>query len=493
LGRLFAARGQVLWRGGLTSGLLQHQSGLMKELLRLAWPIALARCAAAVIGFFDALMTAPLGETALAATTTGSVNVYAFTILPMGTVFILQSFSSQLHGRGDDRGALRFGRHGILLAGVVGVFALLAVPGIPLFVELFPYTDDLSDRMQGYLSLRMAGVGAFVATEALGNWFSGMGDTRAHMKAGLLAMVVNIALNAVFIYGYLGFPALGVTGAALASVLATWTGALYLVFRFVRFSRAASGPGLPTPTGPSTRQAAVRTFLRVLRFGLPNGLNWFVEFAAFLIFLNVVVADLGTSVLAAMMVVFSVNMVAFNPAFGLSSAGAVLVGQAIGRGEHHRVSGIVKRAIVASAVWQLTIAAAYVWAPEHLMSWFSPERSSGAAEGTSGLVAMGVLLLPIGAAWQLFDAVALCVGEALRAAGDTAWSLWARLIVAWLLFTPVSMLGVYRLGGGPAFAMWCVVGYMAILSALLLWRFRSGAWSRIELVGQPDVVDVVTS
>src|SRR5690606_19343661 len=92
--------------------------------------------------------------------------------------------------------------------------------------------------------------------------------------------------------------------------------------------------------------------LRMLRFGLPNGVNWFLEFAAFSAFINVIVADLGTAALAAMMVVLQINSVSFMPAFGLSSASAILTGQAIGRGDHDQVAAIARRTLMVAAAWQ---------------------------------------------------------------------------------------------------------------------------------------------
>ena len=81
----------------------------------------------------------------------------------------------------------------------------------------------------------------------------------------------------------------------------------------------------------------ISELLRMLRFGLPHGLNWFLEFAAFALFINVVVADLGTVVLAAMMVVININSVSFMPAFGLTSAGAILTGRDLGEGFQDQV------------------------------------------------------------------------------------------------------------------------------------------------------------
>jgi MATE family multidrug resistance protein len=78
-----------------------------------------------------------------------------------------------------------------------------------------------------------------------------------------------------------------------------------------------------------------RELARVVRFGLPNGLKWFLEFAAFQLFVNVVLSNLGDQTVAALnaVLVLAVNTVGFMPALGLASAGAILAGQAIGRGD----------------------------------------------------------------------------------------------------------------------------------------------------------------
>src|SRR5262245_6305133 len=79
------------------------------RLLALAWPIVISRSSQVVVGFCDALMVRHLGESALAATTTGALNTFTFYILPMGVVFIVSSFASQFHGANDGAGARRYG------------------------------------------------------------------------------------------------------------------------------------------------------------------------------------------------------------------------------------------------------------------------------------------------------------------------------------------------------------------------------------------------
>jgi MATE family multidrug resistance protein len=442
----------------------------LRELLVLAWPVVVARSSQAVIGFCDALMTAPLGETSLAAVTTGAMNVYAVAILPMGVVFIVQSFAAQLSGRGELPAARRYAYYGLAIAAATMVVGAAAIPGVTPALAALGYAGEVRAQMAAYLSIRLLGVGAVVGVEALGNWFGGLGHTRPHMVAGVIAMVVNVALNWVLIHGHLGAPALGVEGAALASVIATWVGLAALAVPFAR----------GWVTGKSASLGLRRAELaRVIRFGVPNGIIWFLEFSAFTVFVNVVVADLGTTALAALMVVININAVSFMPAFGLASAGAILVGTAIGAGRAEAVPAIVRMTIRATALWQGAVGLLYLLAPRTVVGWFVANGE------VAPLHELGATMLHISVGWQLFDAVALTVGEALRAAGDTAWSMWARIALGWTLFVPAALISVRVAGGGHVAAMLCLVGYLALLALALAWRFRSGAWQRIDLTGMP--------
>ncbi len=447
-------------------------------LARLAWPVVLSRSAQAVIGFSDALMTAPLGEDALAATTAGSMNVMCLAILPIGTAYIVQSFASQLSGKGDVVGARRYGWLGLVLALLAGLVYASLIPFVEPALSHLHYTPAVRHSMGEYLSIRLVSIVAIVGIEAVGNWYAGLGNTRYPMVIAMITMVCNVGLNWLLIEGHAGAPALGVAGAAWASVLSSGVGFVLLVTLF------AARRGIPAPTGtppqtPVPLPPVFESLWRMLRFGLPSGLNWFLEFAAFMFFVNVVVADLGTIATAALLATVQVNSVSFMPAFGLSSAGAILVGQAIGAEHQDEVAGILRRTLTMTCAWQLSVGVVYLLFPGPIMRLFAPEgEGAGAA-----IVAVGATTLALSAAWQLFDAINMSVSEALRAAGDTAFSLYARLAVAWLLFVPGSYVAISVIGGGPNAAILAVVGYLAVLAGVMVWRFRTGRWRRIQLTG----------
>jgi MATE family multidrug resistance protein len=446
----------------------------LSTLLALALPMVLARASQSVITFADAIQVKDLGEGAIAATATGGINVYGFVILPMGMVFIIQSFVAQLTGRGDRAEAPRFAWYGLALAAIAAVVAVVLIPAVGPVLGLTRYSPGVKDAMTEYMQIRMLSVGAIVGIEALGNWYGGLGNTWMQMIAGVITMAVAVFLNWVLIGGHLGAPALGVNGAAVASAIASWLGFAFLALALWR------GWG-NAPRRQGKLGLTLRELRRVIRFGLPNGLNWFLEFGAFQLFINGVMAGFGDTTVAALNVVIAVNSIAFMPAFGLASAGSIVAAQAIGRGERGEVWPSVKLTLACTITWMLAVAAGYVLATDHVLGWFAPAKNPRA------IVEAGGSMLLVSALWQVFDATGMTLSETLRAAGDTAWTAGARIVLAWLVFVPSSYIVVELLHGGALGAMGCLVGYIALLAAALALRFRSGAWKRIELI-EPKLV-----
>ncbi len=438
-----------------------------RDLLALAWPMILGRAAQSVVGFTDAVLVAPLGPDALAATGNGALNELAVFMLPVGVAFIVQSFAAQLSARGDAVRLRRYGWYGLGIAALAQVVGVALVPAVPWLLARADYTPAVRALMGDYMALRLLGVGGAVGIEAIANWFGGQGNTRVGLAASVLVMALNVPLAWLLIHGGFGLPAMGVRGAAIASILATAAGFTYALATFLR-----AGRDLPRPTWRWSE------FRRVLRFGLPNGVNWFLEFASFLFFIDVVFARMGTTALAALMAVLQLNSIAFMPAFGLANAGAIHVGQALGAGRADAVRALVRRTMLAAAGWMLLVGTGYALTPRLLLAPFSP----GSVAARTGFLAVGVPLLWVAVAWQLFDAATIVLGETLRAAGDTAWPMRVRIAISWGAFVPITLLTA-RWGGGPVAALSWVVAYMAALAALLARRFAGGAWRTVSLTG----------
>jgi multidrug resistance protein, MATE family len=442
----------------------------LEAVLRLAWPIVLARATQAVIGFTDALMVAPLGQESLAATTTGGLNAFAFIILPMGTVFIVQSFTAQLRGQGDLVAARRYAYYGLLVAALAAVLAAAAVPFLPAALGHFGYASRVHALMSQNASIRLWSVGGAVGTEALGNYYGGLGRTRPAMMAGIVAMIANVGLNWLLIEPHFGLRGYGVVGSGTASVIATWLG-------FVTIGALFLKDGGGSPRGLSFAELG-----RMLRFGLPNGVNWLFEFSAFTLFVNAAVGHLGTTELAAFNVVLQVNTMSFMPAFGVASAGAILVGESIGRRALDSVWPTVRTTGMIAASWMVFVSVWYLVAPVAIVGLFQARNAPN-----EELLRTGATMLGFSVAWQVFDAASLTLSEALRAAGDTFFCMMARIVLAWGACLPAAFVLSRSERGGAASMMLCLTGYIVLLALTFGARFGSGRWRKIDLVGAPPV------
>src|SRR6185295_6414314 len=116
-----------------------HDRPGLRLLMLLAWPVILSRSTQSVVGLCDALFSARLGDQALAAVSTGAINWYSLAVLPMGTVFIVQSFAAQLQGRGDLAAARRYAGHALLVAALTSVIAVMATPFVGAWLKVFQF------------------------------------------------------------------------------------------------------------------------------------------------------------------------------------------------------------------------------------------------------------------------------------------------------------------------------------------------------------------
>ena len=420
----------------------QRVAATLKVLLALALPMVLARATQSVMTFADTLMVKDLGPEALAATATGGLNTFMVAVLPMGTVFIVQSFVSQQRGRGRIDDVVRYAWYGLLIAAITAILGVVVLPAIDPLLSISSFAPGVRTLMSSYMRIRLLSMGPVIGMEALGAWYGGLGNTWMQMIAGVIAMVSNVFLNWVLIRRW--------------------------------------GSGLKRSNAPL--DLSLREFGRLLRFGLPNGVNWLLEFGSFQMFVNGVISGLGTIATASFNVVLAINSLVFMPAFGLASSGAILAGNAIGSGDKDHVWPTVRLTLGCAWAWVLFIGSFYLLAPHLLLTWFAPP-----GESSIELIAVGSTMLMMSAGWLLFDSTVNVLGETLRAAGDTTWTAVARIILAWGVFIPIAFLVVRRWHGGTVGAMSCFIGYLILLAGLFAYRFRSGKWRRIEMI-EPKLV-----
>jgi MATE family multidrug resistance protein len=439
--------------------------GGLREVFVLAYPVILTQISITTMHVVDSAMVGSLGATELAAVGLGGVWVWTAVCFFIGTATSVQTFVSQSDGAGQQTRCGAWVWQGIYA--VVPMTALAAVAlyfGAGHLLSWIGPSPEVQPLAVSYVSARALGSVGLCAAVALNSFFRGIGDTKTPLYATITANVVNAVLDYGLIFGHLGLPALGVTGAGAATAVAEWVNLLALLV-------AVRRPGVVRRYATQWRAPRPRDVRRLLRTGLPIGGQWCLEMISFAVFLSLV-ARMGDVPMAASQAFVALLGLSFMQAIGLSIAVATLVGQYIGAGDPASVERSFRSGLELAAILAGVIALLFAAVPGLLLEIFTDDPE---------VLRLGRPLLVVGALFQFFDAFGIVADGALRGAGDTRWPFGVRFVLSWGVFVPLAyVLGVWLDGG----LTWAWIGgtfYVALLSAALLLRFRSGAWRQIRI------------
>ncbi len=296
---------------------------VLKRLLHIALPMVISHATDTIMMFADRLFLSRLGVEYLSAALSGGITLFMVSSLFVGTVGYTNAIVAQLYGAGRKKDCPVAAVQGMMLA----LFCYPIILGIsPLVRYLFIVAGQTPVQVAlayEYFQALIFGSIFLVLRFAISGFFLGIGRTRVVMVASFVAMVVNIPANYVLIFGKLGFPALGLTGAAIGTIIGNMAAVLILVASYLR---RANRREFETHRGFRLAGTSMRT---LLRFGVPAGFEMFLNVAAFNLFIQFM-HSYGTQVAAAVTITFNWDIVAFIPMLGMSHATTALVGQFVG-------------------------------------------------------------------------------------------------------------------------------------------------------------------
>lgn len=439
------------------STLIERCRAEIASLLKLAVPLVAGLVASSLLMITDTWMLGPLGAVPLAAASlTGSVvlilwaSLYGF-MTPVG-ILVARAF-----GAGDHARVASVVAHGRLLGLGIGLAsALIMMAVLPLL--LFAGQPPEVVAVIGPYWLAMASV---LLPYSVNLVFKQLLDAVNRPWTGVaimfVAVVVNVPLNYALIHGAWGFPALGLTGAAVATLVAE----AFSLAAFYGYWRLA-------PAMAGLRQA-VRVhrpgFAEQSREGIPMGLQYLAEGGALSV-AGLMIGLLGATALAANQIVFSVASVLYMVPLGMAGAVAIRIGQVLGAGETARVHPIGLAAMALVSVWTIGFTTVLVVAGRDIAAAFVEDR---AVVGVAGAMFLAVGLM------QVFDGIQSVSLGALRALFDNRWPMAVSLVTYWLLALPLGWLLAVPVGLGAAGFWGGFALGLAVAAMLLLLRFlRTG-------------------
>jgi MATE family multidrug resistance protein len=443
-------------------------------LLRLAVPNVASTVTQTLMSFTDFLIVSrmPAASQAQAAISVAGLTFITLLAMPMGTMTCVTTMVSQSLGAGRQRDCAVYAWQGIWMALLYGTVALLLWPLVPTFYQMFGHEPAVTAMEVSYLHIRLLSLGIAGATVSLDNFFNGIHRPAINTVSAILSVSVNVVLTYAWVLGKLGFPAMGVAGAAWATVVATVVRAAFQL-GVMCFGRAASA------FEPRKAWRWDRGKMRRLCWvGWPAGAAFLTDIAAWTVFQLAIIGRFGTTDLAATGGVFRYLEVSFMPAVGIGIAVSTAVGKAIGQGRPLLARRLTWIGTGFNAAYMSLMALLFVLFGEWLMRFISPDPA---------VVQLGTILFVYAAVFQFFDAIAITHSCALRGAGDTMWSSIVGATEVWIILVGGGWL-VARLrpdlgSVGPwAFA----AAFVIVIGITLFARWRWGPWESFDVIGRQE-------
>jgi multidrug resistance protein, MATE family len=427
-------------------------------MLRLAVPVVLAELGWMAMGVVDTLMVGPLGPEAIGAVGIGSSLFTSIVIFAMGLLLGLDTLVSQAFGGGRVEECHRWLLHGVAMSVIVALPAVFVLLGMAALLSRWGLDAAVLPLTQPYLQILTWSVVPLVMYATFRRYLQGMHVVRPVMVALVAANVINAFMNWVLIYGHLGAPAMGVPGSAWATVIARVAMAAYLLVVIIVRERGRR-PGLFET--PLTIDGG--WMRRLFSLGFPAAAQITLEVGVFAA-ATALAGRLAPTALASHQIALNIAACAFMVPLGVSSAGAVRVGHAIGRRDVLAAERAGWTALGFGAAFMSATALLFVLVPRALIGAFTTD---------AGVLAIGSSLLLVAAVFQLFDGIQGVATGVLRGLGDTRTAMLWNLFAHWFIGLPVGYALCFVFGVGVAGLWWGLSSGLIICGVAL-----SIVWTR---------------
>jgi MATE family multidrug resistance protein len=435
----------------------------LRALLKLALPIAAAQAGQTLMGLVDVAVVGKLGARPLGAIGLANSIFFFVGIIGLGTVMGLDPLTSQALGAGDRPRARRLLWQGTWLGLICSAILMSVLAFAPLVLEPMQVPHETATLTSTCLVVRLLSMPGLLLFAVMRSYLQAYGKTRPMVLSMIAANLFNLGADVLLVYGgahlpgWTGplrqLPAMGATGAALATTLGT-----YLQLGIVAWA-AAGHEHVVLPKG--SRRPVRADILRAARVGLPIGLQMGAEVGVFAL-VTVLAARLGDASLAAHQLALTLASCSFSIALGVGNAGSVRVGWAIGQGQPIAVRRAGLVAFGTGMAVMGTSASAFLLAPHWLPHLFPAQAE---------VVAVAAPLLGVAAVFQISDGVQGVGAGVLRGAGDTMFPFLANVAGHYAIGLPIAVWLGLRLHGGIVGLWWGLCCGLTVVAVALISRF----------------------
>ncbi len=468
--------------------------GGLADAFRIVWPLMLSHSVNAIMQFTDRIFLFRYSDAAKQAALPAGVLSFLLLCFMQATIGYSGTLVAQFHGAGRRLSCARSLSQSFWMLLVTVPVTLAMIPIGSHLLGLSGHAPEVIAQERTYFSLMTLGGTLHPLAASLAGYFSGRGFTKRVMWVTVAGSSLNILLDWAMIYGHCGLPEMGTAGAAWASNISFAT--VVAVFLFLALRE-------PVFRGPRRRAAFAfdwKLTRKILRYGLPGGVQLLLDMSTFTLFVFIVGAFVDSLSFAASNACFTVNHLVFSPLLGISMGTSVLVGNYQGAKDHEAASRAFRSALAIGIAYvaAILLAVAFFFTP--VVGLFIDDAS---VFSQTDFLALSRHLVTIMATWCFLDVIYCVVGGGLRGAGDTHFVMAALVgcqLLIWVpsVFAVVGKLPVLAAAFRPLASLvpwaarlsvverlWLTIpGYNVLLAILLVTRWRRGRWREIDIVSR---------
>ncbi len=463
----------------MTSLLIFHKiihrwraEGGYRQVLRLAFPLILSTGSWSLQQFVDRVFLSWYSPQAVAAVTPAGIANFSLFSFFIGTASYVNTFVAQYYGAGRLHRVGAAVWQGMYLVWFAVILCGIIYPFVDSFFHWVGHDPAVQKLESDYFRILLLSAPAVIISNVCSGFFSGIGRPWIIFWVDVIATVINIVFDYLWIFGKGGFAEMGISGAGYATLIAMSMSAILL---FILMGRSNYENSYKTR---SAWRFEKKLFKRLIRFGAPNGMQFFLEVTAFSVFIFIV-GRLGVMELAATNIAFNINSLAFMPMIGMMTAVTVLVGQALGQDRPKLAEKLTYSAFHLCITYFGVLCIGYFFFADIFLAPFSWQAEPTQFQAVKNLATM---LLRFVAIYSLFDAMNMIFSAALKGAGDTRFVAQYTILLAWAEMVIPSYV-IWRFFQGNIYWLWAAVtAYVMSLGVIFFWRFKRDLWKEMRVI-----------
>ena len=441
--------------------------GGIKPMMQIAFPLMISTSTVAIMLFIDRLYLRQVSQEAMNASLSGGLTSFAFQSFFIGIIGFSTALVAQNYGARQFHNCPRVLTQTIVFSCCSVPLILALIPAGRWVLAIVGLSDGEVLQAQTYLTILMAGTGLDLFRNSLNSYFGGLGQTKVVLLATFVMAIANVSANYILIFGKLGFPPLGIEGAAYGTVFAWFTGLVTLCVVYLKQIR------FPEFQLLDSFQFDLEILKKLVRFGFASGL----EIALLIFAIDLMILTLksyGADVSTAITVGLTWIQTLHIPVIGLEIGTMSLVGRFIGARDTDSVSDSVFSGLLLASSYASIAALAFLFATDTMVLMFLESDSSTT---TLNLAIWGTQLnafIIFVISWSGI------LGGALRGAGDTYGAMTIFATFWWFQFFLMFILvRLVKLGPDDVLAIHIFSSPLLLIAMMI--RFRSGVWRKFDL------------